>query len=130
MSPLVLERFKVWSRVVRRDAHALYLAARDPRVPWYAKAVAFGTAAYAASPIDLIPDFIPILGYVDDLVIVPAGLALALRLIPPDVMQEHRELAALAADRPISKAAACIIVAIWVAAFSVGSLVLYRWLNA
>src|SRR5216684_2455756 len=66
-----MNNWKQWARLLRRDAHALYLAARDPRVPWYAKAVALAVAAYALSPIDLIPDFVPVLGYLDDLVIVP-----------------------------------------------------------
>src|SRR4029078_6705139 len=74
----------------KRDAHALYLAARDPRVPWYAKAIAIAVAAYALSPIDLIPDFVPVLGYLDDVIIVPAGIALVIRLIPPPIMAEHR----------------------------------------
>ena len=72
------------------DTYALYLASRDPRVPWHAKAVAGLTVAYALSPIDLIPDFIPVLGYLDDLVLVPLGFALAIRLIPPALLAEHR----------------------------------------
>ena len=76
----MLDRWKQWARVIKRDAHALYLAARDPRVPWYAKALAIAVAAYALSPIDLISDFIPVLGYLDDLLIVPTGIALAVRL--------------------------------------------------
>ena len=79
---VVAEKWKQWARTIKRDAHALYLAARDPRVPWYAKALAIAVAAYALSPIDLIPDFVPVLGYVDDLIIVPAGIALVIRLIP------------------------------------------------
>src|ERR1043165_3053854 len=89
---LMLEQWRQWSRTIRRDAHALYLAARDPRVPWYAKALAIAVAAYALSPIDLIPDFVPVLGYLDDLVIVPAGIALVIRLIPAPIMAEHRQL--------------------------------------
>ena len=75
----VFERMRQWARTLRRDVLALYLAARDPRLPWYAKAVAACVAVYALSPIDLIPDFIPILGYLDDLVIVPLGIWLAIR---------------------------------------------------
>ena len=78
---------------IRRDVHALYLAARDPRVPWYAKAVAVAVAAYAISPIDLIPDFIPVLGQLDDLVIVPLGIVLAVKLVPPALMKEFRDAA-------------------------------------
>ena len=79
----MLEKLKSRARALKHEAFAVYLAAKDPRTPWYAKAVAFLTIAYAFSPIDLIPDFIPILGYLDDLFIVPAGIALAVRLIPP-----------------------------------------------
>jgi uncharacterized membrane protein YkvA (DUF1232 family) len=78
------------AETIKRDVHALYLAARDPRVPWYAKAVAVTVAAYAISPIDLIPDFIPVLGQLDDLVIVPLGIVLAVRLVPPELMTEFR----------------------------------------
>lgn len=75
------ERLRRWARTVKRDVHALYLAARDPRVPWYAKVAAIAVAAYALSPIDLIPDFIPVIGYLDDLVIVPLGILLAVKLV-------------------------------------------------
>jgi uncharacterized membrane protein YkvA (DUF1232 family) len=108
-----MKRWKQWARLVRRDAHALYLAARDPRTPWYAKAVAVAVAAYALSPIDLIPDFIPLIGYLDDLIIVPLGIALVVRMIPPHVMVEHRTLADAALDQPVSKAAATVIVTVW-----------------
>jgi uncharacterized membrane protein YkvA (DUF1232 family) len=112
----MLDRWKQWARVIKRDAHALYLAARDPRVPWYAKALAIAVAAYALSPIDLIPDFIPVLGYLDDLLIVPTGIALAVRLIPPDVMAEHRERATAAGNRPVSRIAVAAIVGVWILA--------------
>ena len=112
----MIERWKQCARAIKRDAHALYLAARDPRVPWYAKAIAIAVAAYVASPIDLIPDFIPVLGYLDDLIIVPLGIALVIRLIPPEIMTEHRALATAAQDRPVSPIAAAVIVAIWVLA--------------
>jgi uncharacterized membrane protein YkvA (DUF1232 family) len=105
---------RAWAQRLRRDAHALWLAGRDPRTPWYAKAVALATAAYAFSPIDLIPDFVPILGYLDDLILVPAGLWLALRLVPADVLAEHRATADQTAGRPVSKAAAVCIVSVWV----------------
>lgn len=112
----MLDGWKQWARTIKRDAHALYLASRDPRVPWYAKALAIAVAAYAASPIDLIPDFIPVIGYLDDLIIVPLGIALVIKLIPPEIMAEHRALATAAQDRPVSKTAATIIIAIWLAA--------------
>jgi uncharacterized membrane protein YkvA (DUF1232 family) len=85
----MLERLKRWARAVKRDVLALYLAGRDPRVPWYAKALAAATAAYALSPIDLVPDFIPVIGYLDDLIIVPVAIVLVIRLIPAGVMEEH-----------------------------------------
>ena len=107
-------RLKSWARTLKRDAVALWVAARDPRVPWHAKALAGAVAAYALSPIDLIPDFIPVLGYLDDLLIVPAGIWLALRLIPPLLMAELREEADRRV-RPASKAAAAVIVALWLA---------------
>jgi uncharacterized membrane protein YkvA (DUF1232 family) len=110
----MLERWKHWAQLVKRDAHALYLAARDPRVPWVAKTLALAVAAYALSPIDLIPDFIPVFGYLDDLVIVPAGIALVIRLVPPDIMAEHRAIAVAAQDRPVSRKVAAIIVGLWV----------------
>jgi uncharacterized membrane protein YkvA (DUF1232 family) len=78
------------ARQLKQEVHALALACRDPRVPWYTKVLASAVVAYALSPIDLIPDFIPVLGYLDDIVIVPAGIALAIRLIPADVMTECR----------------------------------------
>jgi uncharacterized membrane protein YkvA (DUF1232 family) len=110
------QRWKQWARTFKRDAHALYLAARDPRVPWYAKALAIAVAAYALSPIDLIPDFVPVFGYLDDLIIVPAGIALTIRLIPPEIMAQHRDVAAAAHERPVSRAAGVAIVSIWILA--------------
>jgi len=109
----VVGRLRRWARSIKRDVHALYLCARDPRVPWYAKAVALAVAAYALSPIDLIPDFVPVLGYLDDLILVPLGILLAVRLIPPAVLAEHR---AAAEDAPLqpSRGAAVVIVAIWI----------------
>jgi uncharacterized membrane protein YkvA (DUF1232 family) len=125
----MLDRWKRWARTIKRDAHALYLASRDPRVPWYAKALALAVAAYAASPIDLIPDFIPVIGYLDDLIIVPLGIALVVRLVPPEIMAEHRALAVAAQDRPVSKAAAAIVVAIWLLAIGATAWLAYRYLK-
>lgn len=109
----MLEGIKRWARCLKRDVIALWLAARDPRTPWYAKAVAGAVAAYALSPIDLIPDFIPIFGYLDDLILVPIGIALAVRLIPSPLLTEFRAAAALRSDRPASKVAIVVIVAAW-----------------
>jgi len=114
-SPSAFARARHWARRIKRDTCALYLAVRDPRTPWYAKLVAACVVAYAFSPIDLIPDFIPILGYLDDVIIVPLGIMLALNLIPPAVMAECR--AAADANRPSSKPrnyiGATAVVAIW-----------------
>lgn len=109
--------------------HALYLAARDPRVPWYAKAMALAVAGYALSPIDLIPDFVPVLGLLDDIIIVPLGIALVVRLVPPEIMAEHRELASAAEDRPVSDRAAAVVVALWLAAVGFAMWILWRRLN-
>lgn len=106
---------KTWTKSLKRDVHALYLAARDPRVPWNAKLVAGAVAAYALSPIDLIPDFVPVLGYLDDLVIVPLGILLALRLVSPALLAEHRAAAVAAAGRPVSQAGLVVIVTLWTA---------------
>ena len=103
-------RLREWAREIKRDVHALYLAGRDPRVPWYAKALAAVVAGYALSPIDLIPDFIPVVGYLDDVILVPLGIALVIRLIPPEVMAEHRAVAAAAQDRPVSRVAAIVVI--------------------
>ena len=112
----ILPRLRQWARALERDVHALYLAARDPRVPWYAKAVALAVAAYALSPIDLIPDVVPVLGYLDDLIIVPLGILLAIRLIPPAIMAEHRATATAAAARPATRWGAVAIIALWIVA--------------
>ncbi|MEA2940715.1 MAG: hypothetical protein QOD09_1244 [Bradyrhizobium sp.] len=109
-----MSRVKNFARALRRDAHAVRLASRDPRVPWTVKLLAIAVAGYALSPIDLIPDFIPVLGYLDDLIIVPLGIWLVVALIPEDVMREHRAMASMAEQRPVSTAAAFIIVALWI----------------
>jgi uncharacterized membrane protein YkvA (DUF1232 family) len=106
-------RLRNWARLIKRDVHALYLARRDPRVPWYARALAALVAGYALSPIDLIPDFIPVVGLLDDVLLLPLGIILVIRLIPPEVMAEHRDMAAAAQDRPVSRMAAIVIIAGW-----------------
>ncbi len=111
-----LQSLQSWAKSIKRDVVALYFAARDPRVPWYAKLLAAAMAAYALSPIDLIPDFIPVLGYVDELVLLPLGIMLAIRLIPPEIMAEHRAAAIAAEGRPKSYAAATVIALVWIAA--------------
>jgi uncharacterized membrane protein YkvA (DUF1232 family) len=106
-------RLRSWARSIKRDVHALYLSARDPRVPWYAKAVALAVAAYALSPIDLIPDFIPVIGYLDDLILVPIGIIVAVKLIPPIVLAEHRATA-LQVPLQAGRTAAFVIIAVWI----------------
>ncbi len=124
----MLKRIRDWARAIKRDVHALYLAARDPRTPWYAKALALGIAGHALSPIDLIPDFIPILGYLDDAILLPLGIMLAVRLVPPEVMAEHRAAAAKAEGRPVSRAGAAVVVALWL--LSAGLLFWWFWPSA
>ena len=112
----MLDRVKRWARALKRDVHAIWLAARHPRTPRGAKLLALAVAAYALSPIDLIPDFIPVLGYLDDLLIVPLGILLVTRMMPPDLLAECRAAAEAAGRRPRSLAGAAAIVALWLAA--------------
>ncbi|EJZ23334.1 DUF1232 domain-containing protein [Rhizobium sp. Pop5] len=109
----LISKAKTWAKSLKRDIVALWLAAGDRRVPRYAKGVAGAVAAYALSPIDLIPDFIPVLGYLDDLVIVPLGILLATRLVPADVMRELREEAARRIERPSGRSGLIFILAVW-----------------
>ena len=111
-----IARAKAWARGIKRDVVALWLAARDPRTPWYAKVAAGCVAAYALSPIDLIPDFIPVFGYLDDLLIVPLGILLVVRLIPAPLMAELRTAADALEGRPVSRWAAAAIVTLWLLA--------------
>ncbi len=110
-----MEAWKRRARALQAETYALYLAYRDPRTPWYAKVFAALVVGYAFSPIDFIPDFVPLLGHVDDLVLVPLGVALALKLIPAPVMAEARLRAqeSLREGRPVSRTAAVVIVLIW-----------------
>lgn len=112
----ILESWKRRARQLRTETYAIYLAYRDPRVPWYARIFAACVVAYAFSPIDLIPDPIPILGYLDDLVLVPLGVLLALRMIPSEVLAECREQAeeVIREGKPVSRVAALVIVAVWI----------------
>lgn len=123
-----MQRLRTSARATKRDVLALYLAARDARVPWYAKVLAVATAAYALSPLDLIPDFIPVLGYLDDLIIVPLGIMLAVRLIPAPIMADLRRHAEeqLSTLPPTSRVAAVVVVAIWIL---VGIFVVHQFLT-
>ena len=114
-----------WAKALKRQTLVVYFAARDPRTGWPVRVLALFVAAYALSPIDLIPDFIPILGYLDDLIIVPLGVMLVLRLVPPEVVRSAKEQAQTAVERPVSRAMAVAIVAIWSAL--AGVLGLWVW---
>jgi len=124
MADAVWARLRQWARSIKRDVIALYVAARDPRTPVIAKVVAGLVAAYALSPIDLIPDFIPVLGQVDDLIIVPLGIIAVVRLIPAPLMAEFRVRAGEIAERPSSRTAAMAIAAIWV----IAALLVFWWI--
>src|SRR6201986_879471 len=111
----MFDRLKLRARALKRDAYAVYLAARDPNTPWYVKVLAFAVAGYALSPIDLIPDFIPVLGYLDDLILVPLGIWLVVSLIPEQAMAEYRARAGEVMQRPHDgKIAAIAVVTIWI----------------
>lgn len=106
-------RLKGWARAIRRDALALWIAARDPRTPWAARAFCAAVAAYALSPIDLIPDAIPVLGLLDEALLLPLAILFAVRLIPAPLMAEFREEAARRADRPVSRWGAAAVILLW-----------------
>ena len=111
----MLEKLKSRARALKNEAFAVYLAAKDPRTPWYAKALIFFVVAHTFSPIDLIPDFIPILGYLDDLIITPGGLWLAIRMIPPEVLAEARaKVATSGLDRSLGYMGAAVIIFMWI----------------
>ena len=110
-----IEKWKQQAKKLKVESYALYLAYRDPRVPMYARVFAGCVVGYAFSPIDLIPDFIPIIGYLDDLVLIPLGIKIALSMIPENVMEESREKAReiISQDKPVNRVAAAIIITIW-----------------
>ncbi len=110
-----MERLKGWARALKRQAILLWLAARDPRVPWAARLLAAAIAAYAFSPIDLIPDVIPVLGLLDELILLPGLVWLVLRMIPPGLKAELGERATTLAARPVSRAGALAVVVLWAA---------------
>lgn len=126
----MLAKLKARARALKNEAFAVYLAAKDPRTPWYAKALVFFVVAHTFSPIDLIPDFIPVLGYLDDLIITPGGLWLAVRLIPPEVLAEARVTAATQGlDRSLGKIGAVIIVSLWIIGLAVAVYLILRYTN-
>jgi len=113
-----LDRWKRWARSLKLEAYTLYLACKDSRLPWHAKAFAALVAGYAFSPIDLIPDPIPVLGYLDDLLLVPLGVLVARQMVPKPILDECRERAQVLVQqgKPVNRTAAVIIVALWVLA--------------
>ncbi len=123
----MLEAFKTRLESLKRETYALYLAARHPGTPWYAKAFVAVVVAYAVSPIDLIPDFIPVLGLLDDLVLLPMGIWIAIRMIPPAVLDECRTRAgeSMEEGRPSGRTAAVVVVAIWLVLAAVA--LLWGW---
>lgn len=116
----LLESTRAWARRIKRDAVTLWFAKSHPRTPWAAKALGVFVVAYALSPIDLIPDFIPVLGYLDDVILLPVLIWCTVRLLPPDVLAECRQQAEawMAADqaRPRSMAGVVLVVAVWLLA--------------
>ena len=123
----MLSRIKSWANRLKRDGHAIYLASRDPRVPWYAKVLAIAVAGYALSPIDLIPDFIPIIGYLDELILLPLGIWLVVTLIPAEIMVEYRAKADEAGQRPSSRAGMVAIILLWIAGALMMGWAGYAW---
>ena len=117
----LLEKLKQRASALKTQSYTLYLAYQHPDTPWYAKAFAGLIAAYAFSPIDLIPDFIPVLGYLDDLILVPLGVTLALKMIPPEVMEECQLQAeeSIAVGKSVSRTAAVVIVLVWLGIASI-----------
>ena len=127
--PSFVDTWKARAHQLKTEVYALYLAYKDPRTPWYARIFAAVVVAYAFSPIDLIPDPIPVLGYLDDLVLIPLGAYLALKMIPGEVMVECRVKATeiMATGKPVNKVAAVVIVVIWVALVIMVGVVVYRF---
>jgi uncharacterized membrane protein YkvA (DUF1232 family) len=116
----MIQRLRAWARRLKNDLVAVALAARDPRTPWSARFLAVAVVAYALSPIDLIPDAVPVLGLLDDLILVPLGLWLVIRLIPAPILEEHRRAAEVAGRLPQSRVAAVVIVMLWIALAAAG----------
>ena len=103
-----------WARRIKREVLAIYFAARNPLTPWHVRVLALAVAAYALSPIDLIPDFIPVLGYLDDALLLPLGILLVVRLLPEQLLVDARARADVLVARPVSRAAAMVVVGFWV----------------
>ncbi|GHA80472.1 YkvA family protein [Cognatilysobacter bugurensis] len=127
---MALSTLRRWARGLKQQALVVYFAARDPRTPWPVRLLALTVAAYALSPIDLIPDFIPVLGLLDDLVLVPLGVWLVLRWMPLDVARDARERAQVAAERPVSRGTAAVVVLVWLLAAALVTAWAWRAWNA
>jgi uncharacterized membrane protein YkvA (DUF1232 family) len=129
--PPFLDTWKARAQQLKTELFALYLAYKDPRTPWYARIFAAVVVGYAFSPIDLIPDPIPVLGYLDDLLLLPLGVYLALKMIPTHVMAESREKATelVAQGKPVNKVAAAVIVLIWIGLAALAVVIVYRWVK-
>jgi uncharacterized membrane protein YkvA (DUF1232 family) len=129
--PAFVETWKSRANQLKTEVYALFLAYKDPRTPWYGRLFAALVVAYAFSPIDLIPDPIPVLGYLDDLVLVPLGVYIALRMIPREVMIDSRQQArdVMAQGKPVNKVAAAVIILIWVGFAVLAALLLYSWIK-
>lgn len=128
----IFERWKQKTKHIKIEIYALYLAYRDPRVPWYAKALVAVVVGYAFSPIDLIPDFIPVLGYLDDLILLPLGVAVVLKMIPGEVMADCRARSkeVMSQEKPVNWTAAIVIISIWLILISVTIALVVRFSNA
>lgn len=125
----MLEKLKLAAKRLKREVMTLYFVARDPRTPWYARGLAFVVVGYALSPFDLIPDAIPFLGLLDDLILVPAGIWLVLKLVPKNILEEARVQASKAESRPVSYVAAAFMIVIWVLALLLSAKILFDLLK-
>ena len=122
-------RLKRWSRNLRRDTYAVGLIARDRRVPWYTKTLALLVAGYALSPLDIIPDFIPVIGFVDDVILLPLGIWAVIKLVPPEILREHREHAERAIDLPKNRWGGIVLLCLWLAAIGISGWFVWRFLH-
>ena len=111
----MIEKIRAWAKALKAEIAALAAAIRDARTPWYAKALGVVIVAYALSPIDLIPDFIPVIGFLDDAILLPLGIWLVLRMMPPEVMAEHRARVSSGERLPPNRVAAAVIIGLWIA---------------
>lgn len=123
-------KLKQRARALKADTLALYFVARHPRTPWYAKVMALLVVAYAFSPVDLVPDFVPVLGYLDDVILVPLGIALTLKLVPDEIMHECRGMAAVVMKKPVNWVAGAIIVLIWIGLAALSGWWIHGWLQS